>query len=206
MPLRSLSALLPEALRRALGVASLSILTLGCGHAEPAGGAGHAEDAEHVEADPVAVRTAPAERRDLEHTVIGIGRCEALPKKFATLTPAVAGQIAKLHKEVGERVERDEVIAELDPQIAAADLAEKSALRDTLAAALDLLVAPPRPEDRKGLELTVAQAKASVERTNAALERLRPLRRAAKFPKRIFTKANKPSFRPSSSKSRPRAN
>ena len=45
-----------------------------------------------------------------------------------------------------------------------------------LKAALDLLQVEPRPEERKGLEIAVEQAKATVGRAQVAVDRLRPLR------------------------------
>jgi RND family efflux transporter MFP subunit len=73
-------------------------------------------------------------------------------------------------------VHRGDLIVELDDTVARADLASKQANRDMLKAALDLLQADPRPEDRKGLEIAVEQAKATVGRAQVAVDRLRPLR------------------------------
>jgi RND family efflux transporter MFP subunit len=154
----------------------LGALAPGCDRADNAGSADHAEEGAEPEHAAVTVQTAPAERRAMEETVVGIGRSEALPKQFATLTPAVGGQIAAIRAALGDGVHRGDRIVELDTTIAAADLAEKEANRDMLQAALDLLTAEPRPEDRKGLEIAVASAKASVDRAEAALDRLRPLR------------------------------
>ncbi len=44
-----------------------------------------------------------------------------------------------------------------------------------LKAALDLLTAEPRPEERKGLEIAIDQASSAVARAQDALDRLRPL-------------------------------
>ena len=108
-------------------------------------------------------------------TVDGIGRAEALTGGAVTLTPAVAGQISEILANLGDMVHRGDAIVRLDTAVAAADLAEKEAQRDTLKAALELLAAEPRPEDRRGPELAVEQAKLGVEQAEAALNRLRPL-------------------------------
>ncbi len=62
-----------------------------------------------------------------------------------------------------------------DATIAQADLDEKKSQRDALHAAYELLIAPPRPEDRKALEIACSQAQASVARAQAALDRYSPL-------------------------------
>ncbi len=67
-------------------------------------------------------------------------------------------------------------IIELDAALARADLAEREASRDALKSALDLLVTPPRAEDRKVQELAVEQARVALERAHAVVERLGPLR------------------------------
>ncbi len=134
-----------------------------------------AEEHDDLEA-VVVVRTAPAETQSIDVTIPGIGRTEALPNRLVTLTPALAGYVHEIRANLGDSVHRGDVIVELDATVAKADLAAARANRDTLQAALDLLQAEPRPEDRKGLEIAVEQAKSAVARAQAAVDRLRPLR------------------------------
>ena len=123
----------------------------------------------------VAVRVEPARRGTVVETVEGLGRSEAIPAKLATLTPAVEGHVHELLVKQGETVTKGQPIVELDKAVALADLAEKTATRDGLKAALALLKSLPRPEERRANELAVEQAKVALERARAAAERLRPL-------------------------------
>ena len=91
------------------------------------------------------------------------------------LTPAVEGHVHELVVKQGETVQKGQPIVELDQSVALADLAEKTATRDSLRAALALLKSIPRPEERRSNELAVEQAKVALERAKAAAERLRPL-------------------------------
>ncbi len=123
----------------------------------------------------VTVKTEPARLGSLAESVEGLGRCEALPDHLATLTPAVEGHVHELLIQQGEPVKKGQAIVTLDETTALADLAEKTGTRDSLKAALDLLKAVPRPEDRRGNELAIEQAKVAVERAKRVAERLRPL-------------------------------
>ncbi|HMB06080.1 MAG TPA: efflux RND transporter periplasmic adaptor subunit [Isosphaeraceae bacterium] len=123
----------------------------------------------------VAVRVEPARRSTLVETVEGLGRSEAIPDRLATLTPAVEGHVHALLVKQGETVTKGQPIVELDKAVARADLAEKTATRDSLKAALALLKSLPRPEERRANELAVEQAKVALERARRVAERLRPL-------------------------------
>jgi multidrug efflux pump subunit AcrA (membrane-fusion protein) len=123
----------------------------------------------------VTVRTEPARVGTVAEVVEGLGRCEALPDRLATLTPAVEGHVEALRVMPGARVQKGQPIIELDRSVARADLAEKTATRDSLKAALALLQSLPRPEERRANELAVEQARVAVERARAISEKLRPL-------------------------------
>ena len=110
------------------------------------------------------MRAEPARRGTLVETVEGLGRSEAIPDQLATLTPAVEGHVHALLVKQGETVKKGQPIVELDKAVALADLAEKTATRDGLKAALALLKSLPRPEERRANELAVEQAKVAVER------------------------------------------
>lgn len=159
----------------------LLAVVCGCSHA-PDAAADKAEHGEPDEAAAVEVQTVPAAERTIDEVVPAIGRSEALPNRLVTLTPAVAGHVHEIAVCVGDAVHRGDVIVRLDTVVASADAAEKEAQRNTLQAALDLLVAPPRPEDRRALEIAVDQAKVAVKRAEAVLERLQPLRARNELP------------------------
>lgn len=150
----------------------LIALVFGCSRAPGVS----AEKGDAQEAPAVEVRTVPAEQRTVDETVHAIGRSEALPNRLVTLTPAVAGHVHEIPVTVGDAIHRGDTIVRLDSIAATADMTEKEAQRAVLKAALDLLVAPPRPEDRRAPEIACQQAKIAVARAEALLERLTGLR------------------------------
>jgi HlyD family secretion protein len=169
---------LPVARFGLVGVLGAALVCLGCGRSETSEEANGGEE----NGAKVVVKTAPVETRLVQETVSGIGRTEALPNHLAPLTPALEGHVHEIRANLGAALHAGDVIVELDTTLAKADLAEKEASRDTLKAALDLLQAAPRPEDRQGLEIAVAQAIAATARAQAALDRLEPLRARKEIP------------------------
>ncbi len=62
---------------------------------------------------PVAVRTAAVEARSISPALFGIGTVEA---RFSyKIGPTIAGRVAKINVDVGERVRAGQVLAEMDP-------------------------------------------------------------------------------------------
>ena len=133
------------------------------------------EPSSKTEGAHVTVKTEAARRGTQIRSVEGLGRSEALPEKLATLTPAVEGHVHELLVKQGETVKKGQPIVELDKAVALADLAEKTATRDGLKAALELLKALPRPEERRANELAIEQARVALDRATRLAERLRPL-------------------------------
>jgi HlyD family secretion protein len=162
-------------IRAAAAVLSLLFLAgfAGCGKNNPGGDAVASEAP--VADDSLVVLVAPVEIRTIAETVGGLGRCEALPEKIASLTPAVEGRVDKILVTLGESVSKGQPIIRFDDRIAQDNLSEKQATRDELKAALKLLEAPPRAEELKSLELAVEQAKLALDKATTAAERLRPL-------------------------------
>lgn len=153
---------------------------IGCGKsATPEKADAHAEKGDGKEGEPaeahVTVRSRPARKGTVAESVQGLGRCEALPDHLAPLAPAIEGHVHALLVKEGDPVKQGQAIVELDETAARADVAEKSATRDGLKAALALLKAPPRPEDRRASEIAIDQAKLAVERSKRIADRLRPL-------------------------------
>jgi RND family efflux transporter MFP subunit len=139
----------------------------------------------------VTVKVVPARKGAVVATVEGLGRCEALPEKLATLTPAVEGHVHDLLVRQGEMVKKGQPIVELDKAVAEADLAEKSATRDGLKASLALLKSLPRAEERRANELAVDQGKVAVALAKANLDHLRPLRERREIPEQQLFAAEK---------------
>lgn len=133
------------------------------------------EAASHAEEPAVTVLVQPARLATGIVGIEGLGRCEAIPERLATLTPAVEGHVHQLKTRLGATVKAGEPILEFDRQVAEADLAEKTATRDGLVAALGLLKSLPRPEEQKPHLLAIAQAKIAVARARAIAEKLHPL-------------------------------
>jgi RND family efflux transporter MFP subunit len=126
-------------------------------------------------AERVKVRAEPARRQTVLETVDGLGKCEALLERLVTLTPAVEGRVERLLARPGQSVRAGQVLIQLDPAMARADVDEKIATRDGLKAALELLKSLPRPPERRAQELAVEQAKLAVDKAQVQLDRLRPL-------------------------------
>jgi len=140
------------------------------------GGAPPAED-EHAPSGEahVTVRTEPARSGVMTLTVDALGRCDALPDRIATLTPAVEGHVHDLLVAQGQVVKKGQRVVEFDRAVAEADLAEKTAARDGLKASLVLLQSLPRPAERRANELAVETAKVAAEQAKAVADRTRSL-------------------------------
>jgi multidrug efflux system membrane fusion protein len=136
--------------------------------------AGEKEDDEK-EAD-VHVRVKPAEQRTIAGKVTGLGRCEAIPQRFAVLTAAAEGRVIQLLKQPGDRVEPGCAIVQLDGAVAVKNLKEKEAARDSQKASFELLQSLPRAEEQNNAKLAIEQAEVAVEKARSSVDHLRPLR------------------------------
>jgi multidrug resistance efflux pump len=87
----------------------------------------------------------------------------------------VEGHVHSLLVKQGAAVKKGQPLVELDKAVALADFAEKSATREGLRAALALLKALPRPEERRPNELAIEQARVALDRATRIVERLQPL-------------------------------
>ncbi|HKI19433.1 MAG TPA: efflux RND transporter periplasmic adaptor subunit [Isosphaeraceae bacterium] len=154
-------------------VTSLLAVLAGCG----AHGGAHPAEEEHTASGEahVTVRTEPARSGVISVTVDALGRCDALPDRIATLTPAVEGHVHDLLVAQGDMVKKGQPIVEFDKAVAEADLMEKTASRDGLKASLVLLQSLPRPAERRANELAVETATVAVEQAKAVADRLRSL-------------------------------
>ena len=89
--------------------------TIGCESTHETATEGHPEG---VTEAYVAVRTEVSRRGVMSETVEGLGRCEALPDRIATLTPAVEGHVHKSFIKQGEQVKKGQPIIALDETVA----------------------------------------------------------------------------------------
>ncbi len=124
----------------------------------------------------VTVKTELARRSTVAEVIDGLGKVEALPDQLAILTPAVEGHVHTILTRLGDEVKKGQPIVELDRAVAEADLAEKTATRDGLQAALALLKSVPRLEERRSHEIAIQQARVAVERAKAQVDGLESLR------------------------------
>lgn len=105
----------------------------------------------------LAVATAPAERGDVELLVAASGKLE--PAAFVNVGAQVSGELKRLLKREGDRVQQGEVVAEIDDTLARARLLETRATLDNLRA----------QQEAQRAELTLARQRA--ERNRGLLER-----------------------------------
>jgi HlyD family secretion protein len=103
----------------------------------------------------VAVQTA-----DVVTQIRGTGAIQ--PQRTVNLSPKVAGRIAALYVDQGDRVQQGQVIAKMDDQDIQAELAQSRANLQAAQARLDTLRSPNRSE-------AIAQAAAGVEQANAGI-------------------------------------
>ncbi len=136
----------------------------------------HSQAAVEEHSEPaVVVRVAPAEYRTMEQSVHALGQGEALVDKLAMLTPALEGHVHAILVQQGATVKAGQPIVELDPQLPAADLAEKLASCNAARASLHLLESLPRPEEQRINKLAIEQAVVTLERAQSVLDHLKPL-------------------------------
>jgi multidrug efflux system membrane fusion protein len=137
----------------------------------------HASEAEGEKKEPdVSVVVKFAEVRTIADKVMGLGRCEAIPDRFAVLTAAVEGRVIRLCKQTGDVVDAGTAIVELDSTIAGKNLKEKEAARDSQKATLELLQSLPRAEEQNNAKLAIEQAQLAVEKAQSVVDHLKPLR------------------------------
>lgn len=86
-------------------------------------------------ADPMAnLRFATVEKGDLEKTVTAVGSLKA--KDYVDVGTQVSGRVLNIHVEIGDKVAKGELIAEIDPTVYASTVAKDRANLDNLKAQL----------------------------------------------------------------------
>jgi RND family efflux transporter MFP subunit len=159
----------------------------GCGHRDAQATSAAGEDS--ADSHAVSVRTAAVQRRAMAETINGLGTCEALLDKTASIAPAIEGQVLEILIKHGDRVKAGQPIVRLDPKLAEANLKEKISTRDGLKASLRLLQSLPRGEEQQAYRLAIDYAKVAVQKAEAVVERLRPLRERGDIPQQQMFEA-----------------
>src|SRR5271157_368041 len=146
---------------------------LGCVLASAGGCGGRthaAADAQDKKpSEPIAVRVQPAELRTMAQVIVGLGSCEPVLHKTATLAPAVEGRVLEILVKPGQALKAGQPIVRLDARVADANFREKKITREGLEASLRLLKALPRPAEQKLLQLAIDDAKVSVQKAESVV-------------------------------------
>ena len=74
---------------------------------------------------PAGLAFEPVTRRDLAETVTAQGKLE--PKSYVDVGAQVSGQLSRLHVQIGDVVDKGQLIAEIDPRIFATRVASGQA-------------------------------------------------------------------------------
>lgn len=82
----------------------------------------------------VAVQTARVEQGDLEKTVTSVGSLK--PKDYVDVGTQVSGRVETVHVEIGDRVQKGDLIAEIDPTVYESTVRKDQANLDNLRAQL----------------------------------------------------------------------
>jgi RND family efflux transporter MFP subunit len=158
----------------------------GCNHGEVQ----KAAAVEPEEQAGIKVRAMPAAMRTIAERAAGLGHCEALPDHTAMLTAAAEGRVVELLVQPGGIVTQHREIVRLDTRLAEANLAEKKSAVDAQEASLKVLVSLPREIEQKSAKLAIEQAQLGVEKAQATVDHLSPLRQRGEVSESAFHEAD----------------
>lgn len=113
--------------------------------------------------------TATVEQGPLEVVVSETGTIEPLTK--VEIKSRVAGQVAQLLVDVGDRVEKGQLLLKLDTTDMERERARAEADRDMMKARLSMLQAGARPEEIREAEAQLEQADSAYQRAQAEYQR-----------------------------------
>lgn len=123
--------------------------------------------------EQVSLRTAVVERGDVERTVTALGKLK--PKDYVDVGTQVSGQLRRVHRKIGDRVQKGELIAEIDPTVyeirvrnTAANLENLRAVRQQQQAELEL--ARKQLVRSRNLGTSRAISEQSLEEAEAAVQ------------------------------------
>src|SRR5690606_5056250 len=119
------------------------------------------------------LQTVTVESGDVERVITALGSLK--PKHYVDVGTQVTGQLKKVHVAVGDRVERGQLIAEIDPAVYQSRVQSGQATLDKLRAQLalreaELTLARQRLERNRQLLAAKAISRDTVEENEAALK------------------------------------
>lgn len=121
------------------------------------------------DAQPVAATTTVT-RGDLEKTVTAVGSLKA--RDYVDVGTQVSGRVEKIHFDIGDRVKKGDLIAELDPQIYASTVRKDEANLENLQAQLsqknaELVLARQQLARNRGMRASNAVSQQTVDEAEA---------------------------------------
>ena len=142
---------------------SSALLLAGCARR----GLSEGDAAPKAKADPIAIRVAAAETRQLGSTVSVTGSLQ--PDESVSVSSEVAGRLAEVRYDFGQSVRRGEIIAELDKRELTIQCERARAALAQVLAAIGL---DPKQEDvTPDSTPAIQQAKAQMEDARSKFER-----------------------------------
>ena len=149
------------------------------------------EEGEKEVVTDVPVRAAVVTRATLRHYVEGYGAIEpepamgGKPAAGAVISSPVAGLVAQVLCETGQKVASGAVLFQLDERLAKAQEEQWAAALESAKATLARVKATPRPEQVEVAQLLVEKARVAAELARANFERMQKLRRkTCRLPRR----------------------
>jgi len=123
--------------------------------------------------DKPALLTATVELGDVEKTVTALGKLK--PKDYVDVGTQVSGQLKKVHVEIGDRVEKGQLIAEIDPTVYETRVRNDKAVLENLKAQLlqqeaELALARQQLERNRRLLAARAISAETVEQNEATVK------------------------------------
>ncbi|WP_129646651.1 efflux RND transporter periplasmic adaptor subunit [Peristeroidobacter agariperforans] len=109
---------------RKLGVAAVLVVAVVAGACHYIG-----------EDDDAGVRTVAVTRGDLQKSITAVGSIE--PKDYVDVGTQVSGRVMKIHVQIGDRVSKGDLIAEIDPTVYESTVRKDRATLENLKAQLD---------------------------------------------------------------------
>jgi multidrug efflux pump subunit AcrA (membrane-fusion protein) len=120
--------------------------------------------------DDAGMRTVAVTRGDLEKSITAVGSIE--PKDYVDVGTQVSGRVMKIHVEIGDRVAKGDLIAEIDPTVYESTVRKDRATLENLEAQLDQQLAESAlavTELKRNQEMRAADAisQATVDQADA---------------------------------------
>lgn len=122
---------------------------------------------------PTPVQVHPVELHRFQEKVTGISFLQA--KEFCLLSSKASGNVIRIHRDMGAKVEDGEVLCQLDPTHCELAVRQAQAALNSAEAGLSDLIAWSRPEDIAALKAIADQAEAQLKDAERNYRRLQSL-------------------------------